>query len=493
VIFAPNSCYRCDEETMLRRMLNLPSFHVRIRGDPRPSNVIIEIVNINDDDEMERIGRAQLTFVKTRAEAEAFAAKWNVKCHHSKLSQVDKSSALNALATMGTPIVATYGLSVGVNIKVKGKSVSSVDIYGMCLSLCWRMFYKLQNASSLTLTYLQLKNMTRFAMERGFLVASNWPNKEWRKSSNYSQEHCKSAKIVLCSVQRLHLTALYQADWSVYSVEEQELVLMLMCNDLDGIFDLFADKGTNVERLVHSSTTYDQHRLDALQIQHYDPNEYCAICFDLHRTSRCHVLNGICYQCGVRAYRCNCRKPGSSIAQVTVDTPDTHTCTSCKLPLYVVAGTKLHTSNCGHKCERRALADTVKMLLLAGQVSGETFGPSSYKERVVWATEGSPPNILSVLARVARKQQALLPAIRDIDAVYSRCIPGPAPKRAQQLSSPGDATTPLHGLKRESSSLGSSQALPSPVQTVRTTSTPETSLRGTLKNFFQSAATPPTE
>ena len=119
-------------------MLNLPSFHVRIRGDPRPSNVIIEIVNINDDDEMDRIGRAQLTFVKTRAEAEAFAAKWNVKCHHSKLSQVDKSSALNALAIMGTPMVATYGLSVVVNIKVKGKSVSSVDIYGMCPSLCWR-------------------------------------------------------------------------------------------------------------------------------------------------------------------------------------------------------------------------------------------------------------------------------------------------------------------------------------------------------------------
>jgi hypothetical protein len=139
VIFALNPFYRCDEETMLRRMLNLPSFHVRIRGDPRPSNVIIEIVNINDDKEMERMGRAELTFVKTRAETEAFAAKWNVKCYHSKLSLVDKASALNDLSTMGTPIVATYGLSVGVNIKVKGKSVSSVDIYGMCPSMCWRV------------------------------------------------------------------------------------------------------------------------------------------------------------------------------------------------------------------------------------------------------------------------------------------------------------------------------------------------------------------
>ncbi len=127
--------YRCDEETMLLRMLNLPLFHVRIRGDPRPSNVIIEIVKINDDDERERIGRAQLTFVKRRAEAEAFAAKWNVKCHHSKLCPVDKASALNDLAIMGTPIVATYGLSVGVNIKVKGKYVSSVDIDGMCVGV----------------------------------------------------------------------------------------------------------------------------------------------------------------------------------------------------------------------------------------------------------------------------------------------------------------------------------------------------------------------
>ena len=56
----------------------------------------------------------------------------------------------------------------------------------------------------------------------------------------------QKCEIVMCSVQRLHLTALYQADWSVYSVEEQELVLLLMCNDLDGIFDLFADKGTIV-------------------------------------------------------------------------------------------------------------------------------------------------------------------------------------------------------------------------------------------------------
>lgn len=278
----------------------------------------------------------------------------------------------------------------------------------------------------------------------------------------------QKCEIVLCSVQRLYLTALYQADWSAYSVEEQELVLLLMCNDLDGIFDLFADKGTNVEGLVYSSTTFDQHRLDALQIQHYDPNEYCAICFDSsHCTFRCRFLNGICYQCGIRAYRCNCREPGSSSAYVTVNTPDTRTCTSCKLPLYEVAGIKLHTSNCGQKCERRALADTVKMLLLAGQVAGEKFGPSSYKDRVVWATEGSPPNILSVLARVARKQQAPLPAIRDIDAVYSRCIPGSAPKRAKQLSPPRDAT--------------------------RTTSTPATSLRVTLKNLFHSAATTPTE
>jgi hypothetical protein len=76
-------------------------------------------------------------------------------------------------------------------------------------------------------------------------------------------------------------------------------------------------------------------------------------------------------------------------------------------------------------------------------------------------------------------QQAPLPAIRgDIDAVYSRCITDYAPKRAKHSSPPRDATrdatTLLHGLKRESSSLGSSQALPSPVQTVRTASTPAT-------------------
>ena len=80
-------------------------------------------------DELRTSGRAQLTYVKTRAEAEALAADWKVKCHHSKMSEDERANALQALAS-GTPLVCTYGLAVGMNLKVQEEPVTSVDIVG---------------------------------------------------------------------------------------------------------------------------------------------------------------------------------------------------------------------------------------------------------------------------------------------------------------------------------------------------------------------------
>jgi hypothetical protein len=109
-------------------MLHLPGFDTKIRGDPRPSSGLqIEILPMN---EMHKSDRAQLTYVKTIAEAEFFAAEHGIVYYHSKMSASEQSKALDALAA-GIPVVATYGLGVGLNLKVKGKPITSVDIRGM--------------------------------------------------------------------------------------------------------------------------------------------------------------------------------------------------------------------------------------------------------------------------------------------------------------------------------------------------------------------------
>jgi hypothetical protein len=41
------------------------------------------------------------------------------------------------------------------------------------------------------------------------------------------------------------------------------------------------------------------------------------------------------------------------------------------------------------------------MLLLAGRAAGTAFGPDSFQERVEWATEDGPPNLVAFIARVA--------------------------------------------------------------------------------------------
>jgi hypothetical protein len=109
-------------------MLHLPGFDTKIRGDPRPSSGIqIQILSMQ---EMNKSERAQLTYVKTIAEAESFATEHGIVYYHSKMSASEQSGALEAFAS-GTPIVATYGLGVGLNLMVKRKPASSVDIRGM--------------------------------------------------------------------------------------------------------------------------------------------------------------------------------------------------------------------------------------------------------------------------------------------------------------------------------------------------------------------------
>ncbi len=114
-------------------------------------------------------------------------------------------------------------------------------------------------------------------------------------------------------------------------------------------------------------------------------------------TCRCACLTGVCFACGLRCDHGakNCPRPA------LFSTPK-HFCIRCKLPVFELADVTLHSSSCiGNECPNAALADQVKMLLLAGRAAGEAFGPASFEERVKWATEGSPPNLIDVIARVA--------------------------------------------------------------------------------------------
>jgi hypothetical protein len=73
-----------------------------------------------------------------------------------------------------------------------------------------------------------------------------------------------------------------------------------------------------------------------------------------------------------------------------------------------VAGVKVHSEHFGWECGNTVLAQCVKSILLCGKVKGVKIGtaPSTYFERLQWAVDGSPPNIIPLIASVARPQSA---------------------------------------------------------------------------------------
>ena len=98
------------------------------------------------------MGHAELTYVKTKAEADTLAKARSVKCYHSGQCHDAKDAALSALSS-GNPIIATYGLGVGVNLMSNGQAISTVDHHGqfvcacdcklcesVCMCVCMRLF-----------------------------------------------------------------------------------------------------------------------------------------------------------------------------------------------------------------------------------------------------------------------------------------------------------------------------------------------------------------
>jgi hypothetical protein len=158
---------------------------------------------------------------------------------------------------------------------------------------------------------------------------------------------------------------------------EKELATYVCCGEWNAIFDLFADNddASEVSAVNHSSLTFEEHRLNAMQVKHFVPDQWCGLCLGEHPTARCSRLNGICFRCGNRGYNCRCQAQGSVSGLETV--ADNSTCISCKIALYPICGIQLHTGGIGFECKFRALADCIKMLLLAGVAAGQAFGPQT--------------------------------------------------------------------------------------------------------------------
>jgi hypothetical protein len=58
------------------------------------------------------------------------------------------------------------------------------------------------------------------------------------------------------------------------------------------------------------------------------------------------------------------------------------------------------------------MKDNIKMMLLTGVVMGAKFGPGSYRERLAWAVEGNPPNIVNLLSDLVERRHRNAPNIQ---------------------------------------------------------------------------------
>lgn len=188
-------------------------------------------------------------------------------------------------------------------------------------------------------------------------------------------------------------------------------------------------------------------------------------------TCRCACLTGVCFACGLR-----CDHGAKNCPRPALFSTSKHFCIRCKLPVFELAGVSLHSSSCiGNECPNAALADQVKMLLLAGRAAGEAFGPASYQERVEWATQGSPPNLIAVLARVASQTRRSATPGRAIEMP----VPQLTPEQRERIRANREAA--LERMK-ESSSSGL------PLVEV----SPSASQRAASLHFAAESSTPPT-
>ncbi len=281
-------------------------------------------------------------------------------CSH--MTDAEKCEALQALAS-GRPIVATYGLSVGLNLTCGNRRVRDVVLMGLPY-----------NASSAVQAASRIR-------DGGTVHVFVW---DLAKTAQNKQ--------------------------GFETAEQVELATFLLTDDVDGIFDLFSPSSSVppaplIETLQERALTYQEIRIEASVVRDMDVDEkdltrICGICCGYHATNRCYLLYGKCFCCGLSGH-------GAKTCQHRTKIPAVRRgfCCRCMIPIVEVAGVQIHKKDeIGQDCKRTALADLAKMLLLSGTVGGVAFGPPSYLGRLEWATQGSGPNIVTLLAHAARIQ-----------------------------------------------------------------------------------------
>ena len=227
------------------------------------------------------------------------------------------------------------------------------------------------------------------------------------------------------------------------SNQEREIATFLFNGDIEGIFDLFDAQSDASDEISRETVTlpFEHHLRNAKLLQQYVPEaDVCVICGGEHATASCARLHGICYACGDRCFFGHSAANCPNRHRIELFATPKSFCCRCKLPLFEIAGIRLHScekSEIGFECKNSALADQVKMLLLAGEICGTQFGPGTYSERVSWVTASSPPNIVGLLARIVvqqHQQQQPPPRLDPIPRVA--CIATPTPAKTTPSSTP---------------------------------------------------------
>jgi hypothetical protein len=303
--------------------------------------------------------KPQIVFVKTYSEARMLADLLGAVAWWSRASEEAKTTALEHLENGGM-LVSTYGLSVGLNLTVRGKCIEIIVLFGCP----WGLSALVQAASRI--------------------------------------RYGGTAYVIACDLKEQATSG---------KPGEKELAALLLPGYIDEIFDAFGTAVTVPRSVTAAKPTpnYQDCRADAMVVQGMQLDgtiDECILCGGSdHCEANCQIMRGLCFTCGFTGH------PAKSCPMVTkVPICPTGFCTRCKLPIFKVAGVEIHSKSIGMDCNNTALAQKVKMMLLCGRARGVQVGPSgssTYFERLRWAMQDSPPNIVTLLARVADKKPIL--------------------------------------------------------------------------------------
>ncbi len=367
--------------------------------------------------------KPQIVFVKTYREARVLADVLGAVAWCSRASEQEKTMALEHLENGGM-LVSTYGLSVGLNLTVRGKCIEIIVLFGCP----WGLSSLVQAASRIR--------------DGG------------------------TAYVIACDLKEQATSG---------KPGEKELAALLLPGYIDEIFDAFGTAVTVPRSVTAAKPTpnYQDCRADAMVVQGMQLDGTigeCILCGGSdHCEAKCQIMRGLCFTCGFSGH------PAKSCPMVTkMPACPPGFCPRCKLPIFKVAGVEVHSKCIGMDCNNTALAQKVKMMLLCGRARGVQVGPSgssTYFERLRWAMQDSPPNIVTLLARVAGQDKKpilatsspVTPQQRSSTPVHAIHSPVPiSPEIAERMR-----VNRLAALQRlnASSPFGPSQALSSLVPT----------------------------